>query len=206
LAVIRGYTAWAVVEPLGREPHVHRLAVIDRESRQLYNLVTQGMVIRFIFDNLEHLGSIKNKPLKEVDNAIIKVISVKSSSKTIEAFNHMVAKDIGAVAVVNDVDKLVGALSLRDIKLLSSDLRFFWRLHQSVGDFLTKMREDWNIRHGRPARVIYLTPDSTLEEAIKTLYHEKLHTIFLVNNEDDKKPVGLIRIKDIARELVTIND
>jgi CBS domain-containing protein len=88
------------------------------------------MVIRFVFDNLDHLGSIKNKPLKEIDGAICKVISVKSS-KTIEAFNHMVAKDIGGVAVVDDHDQLVGALSLRDIKLLSSDLRFFWRLHQS---------------------------------------------------------------------------
>jgi len=206
LAVVRGYTAWAVVEPLGREPHVHRLAVVDRDTRQLYNLVTQGMVIRFIYDHLDKVGNVKNKPLYEVEGAICKVISVKTRSKAIDAFTQMVTKDIGSVAVVNEYDKLVGALSLRDIKLLSTDLKFFWRLHQEVGDFLMKMNEDWNIRHGRPARTVCLTPDSTLADAIRGLYAEKLHTIFIVNNKEEKKPVGIIRIKDIARELVTITD
>jgi hypothetical protein len=37
-------------------------------------------------------------------------------------------------------------------------------------------------------------------------YHEKLHQVYLVNNAEDKKPVGIVRIKDVARELVTIND
>jgi hypothetical protein len=47
------------VEPLGREPNVHRIAVIDRESQQLYNLVTQSMVLRFIHDHIEIIGTIK---------------------------------------------------------------------------------------------------------------------------------------------------
>jgi CBS domain-containing protein len=206
LSVIRGYTAWAVFEPLGREPHVHRLAVIDRDSRQLYNLVTQGMVIRFIYDHIDKIGGVKNKPICEVDGTICKVVTVKDTSKTIDAFNHMVTKDIGAIAVVNDEDKLIGAISLRDIRMVSTDLRFFWRLQQSVGDYLTKMHEDWNVRHGRPARVVCITPNDTLEEAVKTLYGERLHTLFIVNNREEKKPVGVVNVKMIAKELVTVND
>jgi hypothetical protein len=39
----------SVVEPLGREPHVHRLAVIDRDTRQVY-LLPLSIVLHMIGD------------------------------------------------------------------------------------------------------------------------------------------------------------
>jgi len=204
-SVFRGYSACAVIEPIAREPALRRIAVIDRDTHQLYNLVTESMIIRFIHDRMATLGPVKDKPLRKCDGILKPVITVNESSRAIDAFAKMVDEKIGGVAVINDDGRLVGALSLRDIKAVSFDVKFFWRLHQSVAMFLQRLEEEYTLRRGRPSRVQCLVPDEPLSEAIDLIYFEKIHRVFVVDDRKSKKPIGVVSIKDIARELITVS-
>jgi hypothetical protein len=42
--VSRGYSAWSVLEALAREPGLHRVPVVDRVTREMYNFVTGSQV------------------------------------------------------------------------------------------------------------------------------------------------------------------
>ena len=43
------------------------------------------------------------------------------------------------MAVVDKAGKLVGNLSIRDLKLIGADVTMFWRLQQTVKNFLDKV-------------------------------------------------------------------
>lgn len=49
---------------------------------------------------------------------------------------------ITGVAVVDDTGKLRGNLSLRDLKAMSTDARFFWRLYQTVENYIVKLKRE----------------------------------------------------------------
>ena len=66
------------------------------------------------------------------------VISVKEDDSAFTAFELMVEKDIQGVAVVDSDGRLVGNLSIRDLKIVGADMSMFWRLQQSVSNFLIK--------------------------------------------------------------------
>jgi len=197
-----GYSAMAVVEPLGREHSLHRVAVIEQETRKLFNLVTQSQVITWLNKNLSLLGSIQKKPLSDCPSLLKSVISVEENSTAYDAFKLLTQKHISGVAVVDKSDKLTGAISLRDIKLLSHDARLFWRLQQTVHNFLVKLRHEFQERHKRPHRVVYATKATTLGEVIAMLAENGIHRVFIISDVHAKKPIGLVSLRDVVKELL----
>jgi len=89
------------------------------------------------------------------------VISIEEDAIAIDAFNLMVEQNISGVAIVDQTGKLKGALSLRDIKLISYDARLFWRLKQTIKNFLIKLKNEWETRHARPHRVVSVSRNAT---------------------------------------------
>jgi len=201
-AVPVGYSAMAVVEPLAREVSLHRVAVVDTETGKLFNLVTQSQVISWLHKNLSIIGGIQNKPLGECASLLKTVISVEEQQLAFDAFKLLTQKNISGVAVVDQSGKLTGALSLRDIKLLSHDARLFWRLQQTVHNFLVKLRHEFQERHKRPHRVVFATKDTTLGEVIAMLTENNIHRVFIVSDGHDKKPIGLVSLRDVLKEIL----
>ena len=66
------------------------------------------------------------------------VLSVKEDDTAIVAFELMVMNNVQGVAVVDSEGKLVGNVSIRDLKIVGPDVSMFWRLQQSVKNFLVK--------------------------------------------------------------------
>ena len=46
------------------------------------------------------------------------------------------------MGVINNEGILIGAISIRDLKEISVDTRMFWRLYQTVKNFLLKVRRE----------------------------------------------------------------
>jgi CBS-domain-containing membrane protein len=67
------------------------------------------------------------------------VISVSEDDKALDAFYLMVERDIQGLAVIDKEGKLVGNLSIRDLKIIGPDVEMFWRLQQTVKNFLVKV-------------------------------------------------------------------
>jgi len=200
--VTEGYSALAVLEPLAREEALHRVPVVDQD-RQMFNLVTQFQVVTFLRKHLDLLGDKKDKPLKLCKNVFKDVISVSEDSVAIEAFNLMVDKNISGLAILDKDARLHGVLSLSDIKLISYDARLFWRLQQTVKNFVVKLKQEWDAKHERPRTVVMATPENTIAEVITMLADNKVHRIFMVDDVKSKKLVGVVSLKDLLLEIIT---
>jgi len=129
------------------------------------------------------------------------VLSVKEDSLAIDAFHLMSEKLVTGVAVVNDSGRIRGALSTGDIKLISYDVRLFWRLGQTVKNFIIKLRKEYQEKHSRPRTIVTVSSSDTLDTVIGKLSAFKIHRIFII---DDKKiPIGEVSLGDLLLELVT---
>jgi len=199
--VKEGYSALAVIEALAREENLYRVPVIDK-NRQMFNLVTQSQVVDFLARNLEHLGPKANKPIKLCEHAFKpRVLSVLEDSIAIDAFNSMVEKEVSGLAVVDKNGILCGNISLRDIKLISYDAKLFWRLQQTVKEFLTKLQDEYATKHGRPRSVIVATESDTFGTAIRILSEHQIHRIYVVDS--NKKAIGVLSLKDVLLEIIS---
>jgi len=129
------------------------------------------------------------------------VLSVTEESTAIDAFNLMVEKNITGLAVVDEKEALKGNLSLRDMKLISYDARLFWRLQQTVKNFIIKLRAEWATKHGRPRTLVTVTESNTIGDVIRLLSENKIHRVYIVDS--DKKAIGVITLKDILLEIIS---
>jgi CBS domain-containing protein len=194
-----GYSLLYAIEALAKEDSLHRVPVIDDE-RQLMNLITQSQVVRFLQQNMHLLGDKRLTPVKEIQGVMHEVFSVNIHQRAIDAFHEMVDKGVTGVAIVDNSGKLRGNLSLRDLKAMSTDGRFFWRLYQTVENYIFKLKQE--IKEGqRPKRVQSCKESHTLEQVVNLLADHSIHRVFVV--DDAKKPIGVITLKDVLLEILS---
>lgn len=194
-----GYSLLYAIEALAKERSLHRVPVVD-EQRQLMNLITQSQVVRFLQQNMHLLGDKRATPVKEINGVMHDVFAINMHQKAIDAFHQMVEHGVTGVAIVDDTGRLRGNLSLRDLKAMSTDGRFFWRLYQTVENYLTKLKHE--IKEGqRPKRVQVCKESHTLEQVINLLADHSIHRVFVV--DDAKKPIGVITLKDVLHEILS---
>jgi len=196
--VTKGYSLFAAFELLAREHGLHRVPVVDSE-RKLVNMITQTQIVQFLNKNINKIGSIKDKPITMLPSAKSTVIRIHENETTIEAFKLMHYKDISGVAVINDDGKLVGAISHSDLKLIQADGRMFWRLYQTVKNFLLKNRKEG---YDRPHHPVIADANETIESALKKFEESHVHRMFVV--DEHKKPIGVISLKDILLEIISV--
>jgi len=195
-----GYSLFSAVEALARENGLHRIPVID-EERKLITVVTQSQIVNILLRNLDIIGEKKDKPVSQMEKYYEDVVCVREDDITLEAFKIMVEKNVGGLAVIDKEGKLTANISLRDLKVVSTDTRLFWRLYQTIHNFLLKVRKDNNETSGdRPRTIVTVKPSDTLETIIKRLAEHKIHRVYIV--DDHKKPLGVISLKDVLQEII----
>jgi len=193
-----GYSLFSAVESLARERGLHRIPIVDSE-RKLITVITQSQVVSILNRNMELIGDKRTKPVTATRKYMEEVLSVSEDAVAIDAFRMMVDKNVSGLAVVNSEGKLVGNISLRDLKAMSADGRLFFRLFQTVKHYLQKIAKE-TTADTRPRRVVSLKENDTLETAIRTLSEHKIHRVYIVN--DLHKPVGVLTLKDTLLEII----
>jgi len=196
-----GYSLLHAVEILAREKGLHRIPVIDQE-RKLITVITQTHLVDILYKNLDILGEKRNKPVGQMENYLEQVFTIHEEATAMDAFKMMVEKNVSGLAVIDNEGKLTSNISMKDLKAMSTDTRLFWRLYQTVHNFLLKVRKENNETGGdRPRSVIVIKPLDTLETVIKKLNEYKIHRLFIV--DDHRKPVGVISLKDVLAEIIS---
>lgn len=131
--ITKGYSLFSAVEILALS-EAKRVPVIDANS-QVADVVTQSMMIDFLWQNIEMIGKLAEKKIQDIQILRNHVVTqVDESSKAIVAFREMVNRQEDHVAVVNKSGQLVDNLSLRD-------LRVSFEPKKSFGDSHTVFRE-----------------------------------------------------------------
>ena len=179
------------------EHEFRRLPITDPGSGKVLGIVTVMDILDFFgggnkFNIIEKkyednfLAAI-NEPVREIMSR--EVISLSSKSSIKEVVDLMLAKQIGALPLVDGDDKLVGIVTERDIALsLAGDLD-----DKLVHDYMT-------------TKVFTTTPGTPIESACKIMVRNGLRRIPIVGGEADiskaaKKLLGIVTSTDIIRFL-----
>jgi len=194
--VKQGSSLFHAFEILGKEPNVHRVPILD-EDRILLNIITESQAVKFIHKNLPLLGAKGKMRVDEMTGLSKQVFTIGTYEDAIIAFDRMIQHKVSGLGVVDVTGKLVDNISVRDLKAISSDCRLFWRLYQTVGNFLQKIKTE----KSRPHSIITCKESDTLEDVITRLVYHNIHRLFVVDEE--KKPVSVVSLRDVIRELIT---
>jgi len=198
--ITRGYSLFAAFEILAREPSLHRIPIVDNQ-RHLVSILTQSQLVEYTWRNIELLGTAKRvKMVGEMGYNLHEVVSIKTTDVTMQAFNLMIEKNITGVAVVNNHGQLVDQISLRDLKAVAPDGRLFARLYKPAEVFLNHLKTE--SKFDRPKEVVFCTKNNTLEQVMRMLVHNHIHRVFVVDSEANKKPIGIITLRDVLLEVI----
>jgi len=200
--LLKGFSLFSAMEALAREKGLHRVPVID-ENRKLVGLITQSHIIEFLHKYIGMIGSKKDKPVGHCKDAIRNVWSIHEDQMALDAFRMMSSHGVNGLAVVNTEGKLVGNISVRDLKAIGTDGRMFTRLNQSIKNFLPKLKKDFG-SEDRPHKAVTLKPTDTIESAIRMLVTNKVHRLYII--DDAKKPIGIMSLKDVLMNIIEDNN
>jgi len=200
--IYMGYSLFSAYEVMARS-NLHRLAIVDT-NRQLVSVVTQSQMVEFTFRNISLLGAKGSKLVKDMPYNLHEVFHVKPSDIALKAFTVMSEKNVSGIAVLDDNGILVDQISMRDLKAMAPNGRLFWRLYKPVSDYLENVKKSHTDTHAkeRPDTIVTVTPNDTLETVLGLLVHHRIHRVYIVESPQNKKPLGLITLRDIMLEAI----
>jgi len=190
------FTAWEILALAT----VHRVPIVD-ESADICDLVTQSMLIDFLWQNIEKIGALADHQVKELKSKACEELgSVKATAKAIVAFIDMVRTDKGGLAILDDSGKLIDNISVRDLRGIHTNATVFWRLWSSVSDFKAKVRQDFPDK--TPSELIYALPTDSFYSIVEKMAKLHVHRIYVVDHKESMKPIRVITHTDILREVL----
>jgi CBS domain-containing protein len=186
------------MEILARE-NIERIPIIN-ESGILFNFLTQSHIVEFLSKNMDKIGGKKNKPVNDMANVIKQVFSISQDQLAFEAFIQMNKEKVHGLAVVDEKYQVVGAVSVRDLKLIIEEKVLSYLL-EPIKMFLGKLQQDSaNSNFPRPSEPITVKREDTLGTVLDLLVKHKLHRVFVVDNK--KKPIGVVGLKEVLLEII----
>jgi CBS domain-containing protein len=200
--IYMGYSLFAAYEVMARS-NLHRIAIVDA-NRKLVSVITQSQLVEFTFRNLSLLGAKRSKLVKDMPYNMHEVYHVKPNDIALKAFSVMSEFKVSGIAVLNDDGVLVDQISVRDLKAMAPDGRLFWRLYKPVSDYLQNVKNSRTDAHAaeRPHDIITVTPNDTLETVMGLLVHNRIHRVYIVESPGNKKPIGVISLRDVMLEAI----
>jgi len=169
----------------------HRVVVC--EGKNLQNYITQSDAVEFIHKrNL--LGPTAKQTVDALQLATKKVVTINDTELVIEAFKKMVTEKVSGVGVVNDQNKLVGCVTAHDIRAITSTGELLEHLYETYSKYRDIMQ---TLKVPTKPQIIRANSSTTLEGVVNTIVKEKVHRVFLTDNNDQVS--GVISLSDVLR-------
>jgi len=198
--VARGYSLFSALEVLALSD-AKRVPIVDANS-QIVDVVTQSMMIDFLWQNIEMIGKLAEKKVEDIQLSRNRVITqVDENSKAIVAFREMVNRQEDHVAVVDKNGNLIDNLSLRDLRGIRPEVKVFYRLWSTVAEFKAKVREEFPEQ--TPAGLVTVLPSDTLYQVVEIMAVKHIHHVFVVESASRRKPIRVISQSDILRDILS---
>jgi len=190
------FTAWEILAHGG----VHRIPILD-ENDKICDIITQSMLIDFLWQNIEKIGNIADLQVKDMKSQPLEPLSsVQTSTKALFAFREMVRTNKSGLAVLDENGHLVNNFSIRDLRGIHYDAKVFWRLWSSVTDYKALVRQEFPDK--TPAELIYALPNDSLYSVVEKMAKQHIHRIYVVESKENCKPIRVITQTDILREII----
>jgi len=151
-------------------------------------MVTQSDLVRFIHNNIDKFGEIKDLRLSSAPSYIHfikRVHTVPTTSTALHAFQIMRIKQVNAIGIIDSAGNLVGNIS-------DADLRGF--THDKLPNLFLPVLEF--LKSQGTQRVPVTALENTVKEVVEMLVREKVHRIWIVDGH--QKPTGVVSMTDVA--------
>ncbi|KAD3642223.1 hypothetical protein E3N88_31447 [Mikania micrantha] len=186
---------------------LRNVPVIEPGNPMIKNFITQSAVVQGLEQckGRDWFESISVHPITELGLPFVskdKVVSSQSDELILEAFKKMKDNQIGGLPVVEGpTKKIVGNLSIRDIRFLLLKQRLFTNFRKlTVKDFMNTIAatsED----NKKVISPITCKLGSTLGKVISTLSSRCVHRIYVVGEGNDV--IGIITLRDVISCFIT---
>jgi len=175
----------------------HRALVrIEKDEQTFhssYRMLSQMDIVRYLYKNIDYLQDYADKRIEEIGlvNPLgNSVVSITTTNRTATAFYKMFYNQVNAVAVIDDVGRIVANLSASDLRGLTSDKLSYLKLPPL--QFLEKM----NIGR-KPAHVVTCSSHELLSGVIAKAVTSNVHRVWVTNSAQN--PIGVVTLTDILR-------
>ncbi|WOL00379.1 SNF1-related protein kinase regulatory subunit gamma-1 [Canna indica] len=186
------------------------LPVVDIGEGKIENIITQSAVVHMLAEcvGLHWFENWGSKKLYELGLPMMKpnrLIKVSEEEPVLKAFQLMRKKGVGGLPVVDTSGKKgIGNISIRDVHYLLTAPEIY-KDYRSITakNFLTAVRNYLEEHHEASPLLRALVTckrDETLEDIILRLDKEKIHRIYVVDDEENLQ--GVITLRDIISKLV----
>ncbi|EFA76593.1 hypothetical protein PPL_10362 [Heterostelium album PN500] len=159
---------------------VPQVAIMSNDTI-VVDIVSRLNVIKFIYENIEALGSKSNYSIASLNLMSKSVCTIKSSEKVIDAINKLNSDQVTELAVVHpETGLLVGSFSASDLRKLS--IYTFNRCYEPISSFI-KLREDIDENQ-------LINPSSTLRSTIRKMVEHEAPILWVVDSQ--MKPISCV--------------
>ncbi|EFA83352.1 hypothetical protein PPL_04145 [Heterostelium album PN500] len=177
---------------------IHRVAVLDSRG-ELCNVISLSRIIEcasqlFGIDN--QLTKIGEKTISELNLGRNEVITISSDKRALDAFKTIAELGISGIGVLDSGGHLCGVISDHDLNVIKSHCQYLSLLYLPICEYLDAMKKLTN----SPKHVITCTYNETFKEVTQRIAENKIHRIFIVNEENKLK--GVISLLDILEQIV----
>jgi len=178
---------------------IHRIAVVD-DQNSVIGIVSQWTIADYLAWNVAGVLELSRllEPINTSPFKTSRVCSVHKNTPAIEAFMFMHQKNLSAIAVVDDNERLFANLSASDLEGLRQ--KNFDVLLMPVDQFLAEVAQQ---RGRAPNYLAVVSELAMMLEVIFLIKEEGVHRVYIIDN--DRKPLGVISLTDVMRALTPEN-
>ncbi|GAV56558.1 CBS domain-containing protein [Cephalotus follicularis] len=186
------------------------IPVVELGEGKIDNIVTQSAVIHMLAEcaGLQWFESWGTKKLSEIGLPVMEgkfIVKVYEDEPVLQAFKLMRKRGIGGIPVVEkDGSRAVGNISIRDARFLLNAPEIYHEYRSiTAKHFLIAVRnylEKHQVSSPMLSGMITCKKVHTIKELILTLDSQKIHRIYVV--DDNGNLEGVITLRDIISRLV----
>jgi CBS domain-containing protein len=166
-----------IVNVLVDMPKLRRIPIVA--DNKLKRIVTPMDIVKLLVSkDLGKTGQLKVSDVN-LHQGKAEIVKISKDATALEGFRLLETKNITGLAVVDDQNKVVGSLSISDLKAIMYDASEFINLHLPVSDFIRKVRQRDSLT---PQGDISVTSQSTLSDVLNCFAKYQVHRVFIVDD------------------------
>lgn len=176
---------------------LRRVAVIGDDDK-FESVLSQSRIVRYIGNRPEYdIGDITNKTVEMVGIGKSPVISIDQKDKAINAFYRMFSLNISGIAVTKKNGKLVGNISLSDLRAIGKDAEMTSKMSLTAKEFVQQQAMD------DYPKLMVVTPNEKFLSVFWHLRSKWIHRVYVINNEEKRICMKVITLYDILKMFET---
>ncbi|KAL2013987.1 hypothetical protein VTN00DRAFT_1512 [Thermoascus crustaceus] len=163
---------------------VHRVVVVKENSTEVVGIVSQGRLVRFLWENgrsFPVIDQLYPQYLKDLQLGSQQVIAINGDKPLFEALQLMNEEGVSSIAVVDNHFNVIGNISEVDVKLLTKSTSLPL-LRNTCTHFISVILSTRGMNDGKDSfPVFYVNPTSTLAHTVAKLVATKSHRLWVTD-------------------------